>query len=167
MENAKFLEVLIKRELEINSIFNNKIMDQRKFDLEDRLVKFACRSLEICDLLPNNKRGQNLEYQLLKSSTSSALIYGEAKLPESKADFIHKVKIVLKELRESRINLRIIIEKPVLVNEKLHFLLKETNELIAIFLKSVGTAKKNIINEKMKKINLKGIILPFLFLISY
>lgn len=127
-------------------------MEQRKFDLEDRLVKFACLSLEICDLLPNSKSGQNLEFQLSKSSTASALVYGEAQAAESKADFIHKVKIVLKELRESRINLRIIIEKPVLVNEKLPIVLKEANELIAIFLKSVETAKQNMINEKLKKI---------------
>jgi len=127
-------------------------MEQRKFDLEDRLVKFACLCLEICDLLPNNKSGQNLEYQLSKSATSSALVYGEAQAAESKADFIHKVKIVLKELRESRINLRIIIEKPVLTNDKLHVILKEANELIAIFLKSVETAKQNMINEKMKKV---------------
>lgn len=126
-------------------------MEQRKFDLEDRLVKFACQALEICDLLPNTKSGQNLEYQLSKSSTSCALVYGEAQAAESKADFIHKVKIVLKELRESRINLRIIIEKPVLINDKLHIVLKEANELIAIFLKSVETAKQNMINEKMKK----------------
>lgn len=93
-------------------------MDQRKFDLEGRLVKFACQSLEICDLLPNSKSRQNLEYQLSKSSASSALVYGKAQAAESKADFIHKVKIVLKELRESRINLRIIIEKSVLINDK-------------------------------------------------
>lgn len=127
-------------------------MEQRKFDLEDRLVKFACLSLEICDLLPNSKSGQNLEFQLSKSSTASALVYGEAQAAESKADFIHKVKVVLKELRESRINLRIIIEKPVLINEKLPIVLKEANELIAIFLKSVETAKQNMINEKLKKI---------------
>jgi four helix bundle protein len=127
-------------------------MEQRKFDLEDRLVKFACFCLEICELLPNTKSGQNLEYQLSKSSTSSALVYGEAQAAESKADFIHKVKIVLKELRESRINLRIIIEKPVLTNDKLDAVLKEANELIAIFLKSVETAKQNMINEKMKKV---------------
>ena len=86
-------------------------MEQRKFDLEDRLVKFACLSLEICDLLPNSKSGQNLEYQLSKSSTASALVYGEAQAAESKADFVHKVKVVLKELRESRINLRVIIDR--------------------------------------------------------
>ena len=91
-------------------------MDNKKFDLEDRLVKFACMCLDVCDLLPGTKTGQNLEYQLSKSSTSSALVYGEAQAAESKADFIHKMKVVLKEIRESRVNLRIIIEKPVVAN---------------------------------------------------
>jgi four helix bundle protein len=127
-------------------------MEARKFDLEDRLVKFACMCLEICDLLPNSRTGQNLEFQLSKSSTASALVYGEAQAAESKADFIHKVKVVLKELRESRVNLRIIIEKPVLIDEKLQIVLKEVNELIAIFMKSIETAKQNMSNTKVKKI---------------
>jgi four helix bundle protein len=108
--------------------------------------------LEICDLLPNSRTGQNLEFQLSKSSTASALVYGEAQAAESKADFIHKVKVVLKELRESRVNLRIIIEKPVLIDEKLQIVLKEVNELIAIFMKSIETAKQNMSNTKVKKI---------------
>jgi four helix bundle protein len=127
-------------------------MEARKFDLEDRLVKFACMCLEICDLLPNSRTGQNLGYQLSKSSTASALVYGEAQAAESKADFIHKVKVVLKELRESRVNLRIIVEKPVLIHEKLQIVLKEANELIAIFMKSVETAKQNLKDIKVKKI---------------
>src|SRR5450432_926468 len=118
-------------------------MDNKKFDLEDRLVRFACMCLDVCDLLPGTKTGQNLEYQLSKSSTASALVYGEAQAAESKADFLHKMKIVLKEVRESRINLRIIIEKPVIINEKVNIVLKEANELMAIFLKSIETAKQN------------------------
>ena len=118
-------------------------MENKKFDLEDRLVKFACICLEVCDLLPDTKSGQNLEYQLSKSATGCALIYGEAQAAESKADFIHKMKVVLKEIRESRINLRVIIEKPLIVNEKVETALKEANQLMAIFLKSVATAKKN------------------------
>src|SRR5450432_2462088 len=118
-------------------------MEPKKFDLEDRLVKFACMRLDVCDLLPNTKTGQNLEYQLSKSSTASALVYGEAQAAESKADFLHKMKVVLKEIRESRINLRIIIEKPVITNEKIQIALKEANELMAIFLKSIETAKQN------------------------
>jgi len=61
-------------------------MENKKFDLEDRLVKFACMCLDVCDLLPSTKTGQNLEYQLSKSSTSSALVYEEAQTAESKAE---------------------------------------------------------------------------------
>lgn len=116
---------------------------QNKFDLEDRLVDFACTCLEVCDVLPNTKAGQNLEFQLSKSSTASALIYGEAQAAESRADFIHKMKMVLKEIRESRVNLKIIKRKPVIINEKVDKAFNEANELMAIFLKSIETAKQN------------------------
>ena len=116
---------------------------QNKFDLEDRLVDFACMCLEVCDLLPSTKTGQNLEYQLSKSSTASALVYGEAQAAKSRADFIHKMKVVLKEIRESRVNLKIIKRKPVIVNDKVDKAFNEANELMAIFLKSVETAKQN------------------------
>lgn len=114
-----------------------------KYDLEDRLVKLACLCIEICDLLPNTRSTNNLEYQLSKSGTAPALLYGEAQAAESRADFIHKMKIALKELRETRINLRIIKEKPLIKNEKLQKVSQEVNELIAIFSSSVSTAKKN------------------------
>ena len=117
----------------------------KKYDLEDRLVKFACLCLGVCDLLPNTKTGQNLEYQLSKSCTAPALIYGEAQAAESPADFIHKMKIALKELRESRINLRIINEKPVILNEKINIAFIEANELITIFTSSISTTKRNLI----------------------
>ena len=119
-------------------------MDAKKFDLEDRLIRFACNCLEICELLPFTKACQNLEYQLSKSCTASALIYGEAQAAESKADFIHKMKMVLKEIRETRVNLRIINEKPFLTNDKITTALKECNELMAIFLKAIETAKNNL-----------------------
>ena len=118
-------------------------MEQKKYDLEDRLVRFACICLDICDILPLSKAGQNLNFQLSKSGTAPALNYGEAKAAESPADFIHKIKLVLKEIRETRINLRIINEKPLVINDKVTNALKECNELMAIFLKSVETAKNN------------------------
>ena len=62
----------------------------QKFDLEDRLVDFACKTLDVCDLLPNTKAGQNLAYQLSKSGTATALIYGEAQAAESRADLYTK-----------------------------------------------------------------------------
>lgn len=116
---------------------------ERKFDLEDRLVKFAIMILEVCDLLPNSKAGNNLEYQLSKSGTAPALMYGEVQAAESRADFIHKMKMLLKELRETRISLRIIHEKPIINNTNVIATLKECNELIGIFTKSIETAKKN------------------------
>ena len=115
-----------------------------KYDLEDRLVAFACLCLDICDLLPNTKSANNLEHQLSKSSTAPALLYGEAQAAESKSDFIHKMKIALKELRETKINLRIINEKPVIRHEKIDKAFSEVNQLIAIFSKSIETAKKNL-----------------------
>ena len=118
-------------------------MESKKYDLEDRLILFACSCLNICELLPATKAGQNLEYQLCRSATAPALIYGEAQAAESPADFIHKMKLVLKEIRETRINLRIINEKPVIKNEIVEKAQKECNELMAIFLKSIETAKIN------------------------
>src|SRR5207247_1248366 len=99
--------------------------------------------LEVCELLPNTKAGQNLEYQLSKSSTASALIYGEAQAAESGNDFLHKIKLVLKEIRETRINLRIIKQKPLVQNQKIELALNEVNQLMAIFLRSIETAKNN------------------------
>jgi len=120
-----------------------------KFDLEDRLVDFACMCLEVCELLPNSKAGQNLEYQLSKSGTAPALIYGEAQAAESRADFLHKMKMVLKEIRESRVNLKIIKRKPVVVREKVEIAFNESSQLMAIFLKSIETAKGN--DERLRK----------------
>ena len=119
---------------------DNKV---QKFDLEDMLVDFACMCLDVCELLPNTKAGQNLEYQLSKSGTAPALIYGEAQAAESRADFLHKMKMVLKEIRESRVNLKIIRRKPVVVHGKVELAFDEANQLMAIFLKSIETAKGN------------------------
>jgi len=96
-----------------------------------------------CDLLPNLKTCNNLEHQLSKSGIAPALMYGEAQAAESRADFIHKMKMLLKELRETRISLRIINEKPLVRHEKIELVLKECNELVGIFTKSVETARKN------------------------
>lgn len=116
---------------------------QAKYDLEERLIDFACMCLEVGDMLPNTKAGINLEYQLSKSGTAAALIYGEAQSAESRKDFLHKIRLVLKEIRESVVNLKIIKRKPLLVNQKVDSTLKEGRELMAIFLTSVETAKKN------------------------
>lgn len=123
------------------------------------MIKFACMCLSICDILPNTKAGQNLEHQLSKSGTAPAVIYGEAQAAESPADFIHIMKFVLKEIMESRVSLRIICEKPVITSELVLSILSERNELIAIFLKSIETAKRTI--KRLDKTNTHSINNPF------
>ena len=113
---------------------------ERKFDLEERLIDYAVVIIGIIDQLPVNKATTHLGGQLLRSSSSPALNYGEVQAAESRKDFIHKMKIVLKELRESYNCLRVLTKAGFLNNEKV---LDETNQLIAIFVKSLETAKKN------------------------
>ncbi len=89
-------------------------MEKRKFDLEDRLIDFAIRISEVAKSLPNTPLGKQINGQMVRSGTSPALNYGEAQSSESTKDFIHKIKIVLKELRETPVSLKIIIRKPLI-----------------------------------------------------
>ena len=115
-----------------------------KHDLEERLISFAVLIIEIVESMPDTRAAIHLSGQLLRSGTSPALNYGEAQSGESRRDFIHKIKIVLKELRESNICLKIIYRSKLYRNEeKILLALKESNELISIFVKSVETAQKN------------------------
>ena len=119
-------------------------MEQRKYDLEDRFVDYSCRMIDVVEALPNNRAGNYIAGQLVRSCHSPAFNYGEAQGAESRNDFIHKMGIILKELKECRTALKIsikkIIIKPVL---KLDSIFKETEELIAIIGKSISTAQKN------------------------
>ena len=124
-------------------------MDNRKFDLEDRLIDFAITISEVAESFPNTPLGKQINGQMVRSGTSPALNYGEAQSAESSKDFIHKIKIVLKELRETLVYLKMIIRKPLITPEsKLTPIIKENNKLIAIFMKSIETASKNIIRKK-------------------
>lgn len=123
-----------------------------KFDLEERLINFAVLIIEIVEEMPNKKSANHLSGQLIRSGTSPALNYGEAQSGESMKDFIHKIKIVLKELRETYICLKIIyISKLFKSEEKLKRALKENNELISIFVKSVETAQNNLEKKRVLK----------------
>lgn len=116
-----------------------------KFELEERLINFSVLIIEIVNELPNTKAGNHLSGQLIRSGTSPALNYGEAQSGESRKDFIHKLKIILKELRETFICLKI-LDKVSLHKSELKFqkALKENNELISIFVRSIETAQKNL-----------------------
>ncbi|MCF8296327.1 MAG: four helix bundle protein [Saprospiraceae bacterium] len=122
-----------------------------KFDLEERLINFAVLIIEISDEIPNTKAGNHLSGQLVRCGTSPALNYGEAQSGESRKDFIRKIKIVLQELRETFVCLKIIYRSKLYKSEnKMQTAMKENNELISIFVKSSETAQKNMNNEQIK-----------------
>jgi four helix bundle protein len=125
-------------------INNHKtLIMNRKFDLDDRLIDFAVAIIGISEALPKTFAGNHLAGQLVRSGTSPALNYGEAQSAESRNDFIHKMKISAKELRESYNCLRIIRKMNWYAEQRLAEVLDENNQLIAIFVKSIETARKN------------------------
>ena len=122
-----------------------------KHELENRLIEYAIIIIRITSNLPRTRILYHLSGQLMRSGTSVALNFGEARSAESRKDFIHKLKVIIKELRETHICLKIIIR---LTKGNIKGLLKEaireTNELLSIFVASVLTAQKN---QKLKLVN--------------
>ena len=114
-----------------------------KYDLEDRLIDFAVTVLDVTEKLPRTAAGIHVAGQLVRSGTSPAANYGEVQGSESRKDFIHKFGIVLKELKESRVWLKIIHRKKYLSPEVADPVLNECCELIQISGKSISTARKN------------------------
>lgn len=117
---------------------------QEKFDLEDRLIKFAVLVCKIGERLPSTRVGNHVAGQLIRCGTSPPPNYGEAQSAESRKDFIHKMKVCLKELRETLVWLKFIKRMELDDSEELEFALQEANELISTFVKSVETAQKNV-----------------------
>ena len=119
----------------------------RKFDLEDRLLDFSTMVIKLAEKTPSTRTGLHLSGQLIRSSSSVSLNYGEAQSAESRKDFIHKMKIILKELRESR-NCMILLERTQELKEdqKFESAISECVELISIFNKSIQTARAKLNN---------------------
>lgn len=116
----------------------------RVFDLEQRLLEFASAIIDISESLPRTRAGNHVAGQLLRSGTSPYSNHGEAESAESPDDFIHKLKVCLKELRETRRWLRLIHRKAWLrTGKELTYALNEVEELIRIFVASIRTAAKN------------------------
>ena len=115
----------------------------RKYDLEERLIDFAVRMIELAEPLPKTRAGNHSAGQLVRCGTSPAPHYGEAQSAESIADFIHKMKVCLKELRETRVWLLMIVRAKIMKPaSKLEPLINESDELISIFVTSIDTAGK-------------------------
>lgn len=120
------------------------VSKQRTFDLEDRLLEFAVQIIDVTDALPNTRAANHVASQLLRSGTSPYGNHGEVESAESRNDFIHKLKVCLKELRETRRWLRLAGRlKAVPGSLKLAQCINEADELIRIFVASIRTAEKN------------------------
>lgn len=111
-------------------------------ELEERLIDFAVRIVKLSASLPRSSAGRHIAGQILRSGTSPAPNYGEARGAESAADFIHKLRIVLKELNETSIWLRLIDRSQLLKTNLLSDIVKENSELCRIFTASLKTARQ-------------------------
>lgn len=117
-------------------------------DLEERLIEFAVRIVKLCNAMPKNPAGRHLGNQLVRSGTSPAFNYGEARAAESKRDFVHKMRVVHKELNETNINLKIIHRSELLPEKRLSSIMDECDQLCRISNASIQTALSKQTNGK-------------------
>ncbi len=115
---------------------------EKTYDLEERLLQFSVRIIRLVEELPNTRTGNHVASQLLGSGTSPYANHGEAQAAESRNDFIHKLRICLKELRETK-RWIMLIQRAALLNrdEKTNEALLECEGFIKIFVKSIRTAE--------------------------
>ena len=118
-------------------------MKKQTYDLEERLLEYSVRIIKTVEKLPNTKTGNHVAGQLLRSGTSPYPNHGEAQAAEFPRAFVHKLRVSLKELRETQRWLKLIQRVPLIKKpEQLKDLLDETEELIKIFVTSIKTAQK-------------------------
>ncbi len=123
-------------------------MKERVFDLDQRLLDYAAEIVRIVERLPNTRAGNHVAGQLLRSGTSPLPNHGEAEGAESRNDFIHKMSVCYKELREARRWLQLIQRVPLVPDPaEINTLLNETDELVRIFASSIRTARINASKE--------------------
>ncbi|MDI1249906.1 MAG: four helix bundle protein [Lacunisphaera sp.] len=119
-------------------------MKEPKYDLEDRLLEFAVRAIRVTESMNRSPAGIYVADQLLRSATSPFGHHGEAEGAESRDDFVHKLRVCYKELREARRWLRLVQLTPLVAKpELLDGIVTETGELVRIFAASIRTAESN------------------------
>jgi four helix bundle protein len=124
-------------------------MSTFKYELEERLIGFAATVMSISDQLPlSNLGAANLASHLVRCATAPALNYAAAQSATSPRDFLAKLKLCLKDLRETQIALRITLRKKFIDEPVVEPTLEECNHLIGLFSKSVKTKRNNMLNEK-------------------
>ncbi len=124
--------------------------EERTYDLEERLLTFSADIIRLIEHLPNTLASNHIAKQLVRSGTSPYANHGEAQAAESPADFVHKLKICLKELRETMRWLRLLVKLEINATPLIDILLKENEELIKIFVASIRTANINAVKNKTK-----------------
>jgi four helix bundle protein len=117
-----------------------------RYDLEDRLIRFGAGVCRLTQRLPATAVGKHVVVQIIRSGTSPLANYGEVQGAESRRDFIHKLGICVKELRETRAWLKLIAEMSLCPEEQLGPLRSECDELLAILASSIRTARQNTRN---------------------
>lgn len=122
---------------------NSQCKKDARFNLEDRLLEFSARIIRLVDALPNSRAANHVSGQLLRCGTSPYGNHGEVEAAESRKDFIHKLNVCLKELKETRRWLRLIQKSEMLSEKSMTPILVETEELIRIFFTSIRTAEQN------------------------
>ena len=125
------------------STLNIQRDSKARFDLEERLLEFSARIIRLVDALPNTRAANHIAGQLLRCGTSPLGNHGEVQAAESRRDFVHKLRICLKEFKETRRWLRLLQRAESVPAPKIEPILKETEELIRIFAASIRTAEKN------------------------
>ena len=110
--------------------------------LEERLIEFAARIIFLASKLPRSFQGRHIANQIVRCATAAAANYAEARGAESRADFIHKMRIVQKELNESLVWLRIIVKRGLVRGELMTELVAENKELCRVIGASVSTARR-------------------------
>lgn len=115
----------------------------RRYDLEERLIDFAVAVCQVAERVPATFGGRHIADQLVRSGTSVSSHYAEARAAESRRDFIHKMHLCLKELRESLGWLKLLKRLRLAPPERLSPTLQEANELTATFVRSIETATRN------------------------
>jgi four helix bundle protein len=117
--------------------------EKKRYDLEERLLEFAARIVRLVDALPHTRAGNHIGGQLLRCGTSPLANHGEVEAAESRKDFIHKLRICLKELRETSRWLRLVERVELVRSGRIRPLFQEADELVRIFKTSIRTAGKH------------------------
>jgi four helix bundle protein len=141
--NAERRTPNIEVRLRIAEAPNGEYASRREYDLEERLLEFAASIVALVDLLPNSRAANHIAGQLLRCGTSPLSNHGEVEAAESRKDFLHKLRICLKELRETRRWLRLVARLELTGAPDLRTCLNEAEELIRIFRANVRTTEKN------------------------